>query len=197
MFDRIDKGLYWDKPLTLVEGCTPVSPGCLNCWSATMTHRFDYEERGGYNDDEILRPRLTTQFEYVNLGKSYKGPVHFNGKIICREDRLDIPLKRKKPTVWAVWNDLFHEDVPFVFQASALVMMRDTPRHRFIILTKRPERAKYFFDLLYRGQFAASEPLFNVWFGVTAENQEMADQRIPILLQIPAAVRIVSVEPML
>jgi protein gp37 len=56
---------------------------------------------------------------------------------------------------------------------------------------------KYFFDLLYRDGFAVKEPLVNVWLGVTAENQEQADKRIPILLEIPAAVRFVSVEPMI
>jgi protein gp37 len=178
MFNEISKGKYWDRSLTLVEGCTPVSPGCDNCWSAAMNHRFNQDK---------YEPENTLTYP---SGK-------WTGQIICRPDRLDLPLKVKKPTIWAVWNDLFHEGVPFDFQLSTLVMMRDTTRHLFIILTKRPERAKYFFDLLYRGQFAGREPLFNVWLGVTAENQKQADKRIPILLQIPAAVRFVSFEPLL
>lgn len=170
MINNISKGQYWDKSLTLVEGCTPVSPGCDHCWSAALASRFN-----------------------TFLTKDFK----FTGQINIRPDRLDLPLKRKKPTAWAVWNDLFHEDVPFDFQLSVLVTMRDTPRHKYLILTKRPEVAKKFFELLYRGQFASQEPLFNVWLGTTAENQEQADKRIPILLQIPAAVRFISMEPML
>jgi len=61
------------------------------------------------------------------------------------------------------------------------------PRHTFMILTKRPERM----------QMASWPPLPNLYFGVTAENQETADQRIPILLKTPAAKRFVSIEPCL
>jgi protein gp37 len=83
-------------------------------------------------------------------------------------------------------------------------------RHTFMILTKRPERMKELIQGLWNwsawrtAEFVVRQkhgdnqrPLPNVWLGVTAENQEMADQRIPILLQTPAAKRFVSVEPML
>ena len=76
---------YWQCSLTLVEGCTPVSAGCDNCWSAGAWHRF----KRGLTDDK---------------GK-------FTGEVVIRESRLDLPLKTKNPTVWAVWNDLFHENV--------------------------------------------------------------------------------------
>jgi protein gp37 len=67
--------------------------------------------------------------------------------------------------------------------------------HTFMILTKRPENAlKYITYALPRW---GNKPFKNLWLGVTAENQEQADKRIPILLQTPAAVRFVSVEPML
>jgi len=169
------------------------------------------------------------------------------------EKNLDLPLRVKKPQIWAVWNDLFHEDVSDEFLDRAFGVMlackifNNIPNHVFLILTKRPERMQKYFsippvELLKRWSFAAdgitrtddpdvlfnelvysatcrdwdengrnsggSEykpwgyidslwPLPNVWFGVTAENQEQADKRIPILLQIQAAVRFVSVEPML
>jgi protein gp37 len=81
---NISKGRYWDLPWSLVDGCTPCSPGCDHCWSAGMAHRF-------------YRQHLTTCD-----GK-------FNGHVAVRPERLDIPLKRRKPTVYAVWNDLFWE----------------------------------------------------------------------------------------
>jgi len=88
-----------------------------------------------------------------------------------------------------------------------------SPEHTFMVLTKRPERMKEYFntrprdsmkqervlviDEMGASNYSVSLPLRNVWLGVTAENQEQADKRIPVLLQIPAAVRFVSVEPML
>lgn len=111
MFDRIKTGQYWDQALTLVEGCTPVSPGCDNCWSAAMHHRFI--------TDNLTDPK----------GK-------FRGIIRLREDRLALPLKVRKPTVWCVWNDLFHEDVPDKFIAAVLWTMAMCPHHIFIILPK-------------------------------------------------------------
>ena len=65
----------------------------------------------------------------------------------------------------------------------------EAPKHTYLVLTKRPERA---YDIL-----RCYHKVSNIWLGVTAENQEQADKRIPVLLQIPAAVRFVSVEPML
>jgi protein gp37 len=103
-------------------------------------------------------------------------------------------------------GDLFHE---FVFNwilrpewecshnplHDIFKVMRDNPQHTFIILTKRPEWAKFFLvDVLQSNDLW---PMDNVWLGVSAENQEHADKRIPILLDIPATVRFVSVEPML
>jgi len=62
------------------------------------------------------------------------------------------------------------------------------------VLTKRAERM---YDFFSRSAFLINAPLQNLWLGVTAENQEMADLRIPVLLRIPARVRFVSIEPMI
>lgn len=116
------------------------------------------------------------------------------GKVVVHPERLEIPLKRKKPTVFAVWNDLFHDDVPRCFQERAFCVMGDITQHTFLVLTKRPEIMKDFviwFSDIY--QYEKS----SIWLGTTIENQEQADKRIPILLQIPAAKRFVSIEPML
>lgn len=193
------KNIWWEKSITLVEGCSPVSAGCDHCWSAGMANRF--------------RPELTA-----------KG--HFNGKIICRCDRLDEIIKRKKPTTWVIWNDLFHKDVPFEFIDQVLAVTALCSQHIFQILTKRPERRLEYFsapnslctergyhakgsrwgnnvcrlaDIMARKTGGECEglklPLPNVWHGITAENQEWYDKRRDDLRNTPAAIHFISYEP--
>lgn len=90
-------------------------------------------------------------------------------------------------------GDLFHDDVPIGFITNVLLTVQLAQQHTFLILTKRPERMRKVMSAI----FTVNVPLPNIWLGVTAENQEQADKRIPILLQTPAVVRFVSVEPML
>ena len=119
----------------------------------------------------------------------------WNGQVRFLHERLAIPKRVKKPTVLAVWMDLFHPDVSPLAIVLTLRMMDDCPQHTFLVLTKRPEVALEHFT---KNSMFVNRPLpKNLWMGVTAENQEQADKRIPILLEIPAAVRFVSVEPML
>lgn len=91
-------------------------------------------------------------------------------------------------------GDLFHEDVPFEYIAQMWIPMYAMEQHTFLILTKRPERMLEFLTLL---AIHPTRTPKNIWLGVTAENQEQADERIPLLLQCPAAVRFASIEPML
>ncbi|MCK4579399.1 MAG: phage Gp37/Gp68 family protein [Candidatus Marinimicrobia bacterium] len=182
------KGKYWDKAWSLVEGCTPVSEACNNCWLASMAHRFKTtcikETTIAITSDHFpMELRLTT----------FNGK--FNGTVNVRPDRLDIPLKTKKPTVFAVWSDLFHADVPKEFILKAFDRMDQASQHIFLVLTKRPLEL-YEFCSRY-GIGSGNNFPDNAWLGVTAENQEQADKRIPILLQVPAAKRFVSIEPML
>jgi protein gp37 len=109
-------------------------------------------------------------------------------------ERLGQPMRWRKPRKIFVCSmgDLFHESVPSGFIGGVYNVIQRNPWHIFQILTKRPKRM---LELLGSGYY--SKPLPNLWLGVTAENQAMADERIPLLLQTPAAVRFVSVEPML
>jgi protein gp37 len=119
--------------------------------------------------------------------------------------RLDQPLRWRKPRRVFVCSmgDLFHEDVETNRLRDIWFTMMLAKQHTFMVLTKRPENI---IPQLHRTAWKLNsdspylcKPMWpdHIWIGVTAENQEMADKRIPILLQTPAAVRFVSVEPML
>ena len=111
------------------------------------------------------------------------------GKARFMPERLDQPAKVHKPGRVFVCSmgDLFHETVSREWKQAVFTVACNTPRHTFIFLTKRPERV--------RDWWIGDVP--NVWLGVTAENQARADECVPILADIPAAVRFVSIEPML
>lgn len=159
-----------------VTGCSTVSTGCINCYAEKMARRL--AGRAGYPET----------------------PNHFD--VTLRPDRIDQPVRWQKSGRVFVCSmgDLFHEDVPFDFIERAFTTMAAcNGLHTFQVLTKRPERMREFYasrQYLASEQFAEN-PYSNVWLGVSVENQQTADERIPILLQVPAAVRFVSVEPML
>jgi len=106
---------------------------------------------------------------------------------------FNLPARTKEPHAWFVcsWSDFFHKDAD-KWRTEANIIMAENPQHLYLILTKRIERAEKNMSISWRCSWPS-----NVWLGVTAENQEMADKRIPLLLDIPASVRFVSVEPML
>jgi len=161
-----------------VTGCTPCSLGCTHCYAKRMARRL--AGRHGYPE----------------------APHHFD--VTLHPDRLDIPLRRKKPTIYFVCSmgDLFHEDVlePFIFRV--LKVTRDTPQHTYQILTKRPGRmapvmCEYYAKLRAAYGSKAEEPQRNLWLGVSVENQATADERREYLERCPAAVKFVSYEPAL
>ncbi|MFX1512058.1 MAG: DUF5131 family protein, partial [Promethearchaeota archaeon] len=110
---RIEKGMYWDRALSLVEGCTPVSPACDHCWAAAATGMRACQKN----------PKIRARYE--GLTKKVQSGPRFTGEIRIIEDDLEKPLRVKKPTVWAVWNDLFHPDVPFSFIDYAFYTMQE------------------------------------------------------------------------
>lgn len=172
-------GIQWaDYTWNPITGCTKVSPGCAYCYAEAVDKRFDH--------DNAYAP-------WIPGGRV--PTLHY--------DRLDDPLGVKKGGRVFVcsMSDLFHEAVPLAFVYRVFQAMAEAPQHTFQVLTKRPERALEFFDEYRHGiifeQDCAPWPLRNVWFGVTAENQRMVDERLPLLAQIPAAIRWLSAEPLL
>jgi len=112
-------------------------------------------------------------------------------RVTFHSDRLNEPLHWKKPSRIFVCSmgDIAHENVSWTWFEEIMGTISDCHQHLFLLLTKRPERLKKLLGGFW--------PFHNFWIGVSVENQKTADERIPILLQIPAAKRFVSVEPML
>jgi protein gp37 len=157
-----------DRTWNPVTGCTKVSQGCKNCYAERLYERF-------------------------NGHGSFKN-------VLTHSERLQQPLKWKQPSKIFVnsMSDLFHEDVPFDFIDKVFMVMALCKQHTFQILTKRPARMmEYFTDHPANILKPGFLPLQNVWLGVSVEDQATADERIPLLLQVPAAVRFLSCEPLL
>ena len=98
--------------------------------------------------------------------------------------------KQPKRIFTCSWSDFFLEDADD-FRADAWQVIKDTPQHTWLILTKRPERIKECLPDDWGSGY------HNVWIGVTAENQDRLKERLPYLVDIPAKVRFLSIEPIL
>jgi len=178
VFEMAETSIEWaTASWNPVTGCTKISEGCQNCYAERMSKRL--AGRYGYPKDEPF-------------------------KVTNQPDRLHQPGDWKKPKRIFVcsMSDIFHDDVEWNWLFSIFQIAGMLPRHQFLFLTKRPERAEQLLngDLGYhlqRQDWCDTWPIPNILIGTTAENQKRADERIPILLQIPAAARFVSVEPML
>jgi len=178
------KGKYWDVGITLVSGCSNVSDSCKHCWSAGFAHRFRNNPfYTGLTDEKGC----------------WNGHVRFNEHLLKR-------FERKTPTTFSIWNDLFHEGISFEQIYKTYGIIAQNQQHPVLVLTKRPEHALEFYNYydnevgMGYGRHIENHtipPIPNLYLGVSVENQKTADERIPILLQIPAAVRFVSCEPLL
>jgi len=170
-----DSSIEWtDSTWNPVAGCTVITAGCTNCYAMRMAARLAAMGQPKYNG-------LTR--------KSGRRHV-WTGTIRCDEKALDAPRKWHKPRRIFVnsMSDLFHENVPVPFIRKVWRVMRDTPRHTYQILTKRPERMV---------EVARHLPLLsNVWLGTSVEDDRVLD-RIDALRQVPAAIRFVSFEPLI
>jgi len=183
---------WTDATWNPLVGCDQISPGCAHCYAKEQHDR----RHKAYIAGKAMPVQYAQPFEVVQV----------------RPDRLDQPLHWRKPRRVFVnsLSDLFHDDVPDDFVKSVFTVMAIAKRHTFQVLTKRPERmrrlvsswrADDMYDYWYSFDDGAREveawPLPNVWLGVSVENQRFVDERIPLLLQTPAAVRFISAEPLL
>ena len=202
--------IQWtDATWNPVTGCTKVSPGCAHCYAETTADRF-WAAQYPHVDQQTRQPVNATSLP------STTEPRQFND-VWTHTDRLDQPLRWKRPRRIFVnsMSDLFHEAVSDEFVDRVFAVMALCPQHVFQVLTKRAERMRDYLGanpgeqagvrdrVLVAMQrvagvsVAVTWPLWNVWLGVSVENQHFADERIPLLLQTLAAVRFISAEPLL
>ena len=167
---------WTDATWNPVTGCSVVSAGCTHCYAMAMARRL----------------------EAMGIEK-YAGLTHKTGKRAVwngtvREDRkaLEAPYRWRKPKKIFVnsMSDLFHERVSDAFILDVWRVMRDTPRHHYQILTKRPERMAK----LVAARIGDILP--NVWLGTSVERADVA-RRIEYLRKVPAAIRFISFEPLI
>lgn len=170
------------------RGCTKVSPGCANCYAETLSHR---------------NPAVLGQW---GKGKPRVRAKNWNDPM--KWDR-DARKQGRTTTVFPSLCDIFDAEVPIGWLADFLEIVHDTPHLTWLLLTKRPEHAmdrmreaaeSYMPGAYFKPWIADwldGRPPNGVWIGASVEDQTRADERIPELLNIPAAGRFLSVEPLL
>ncbi len=154
---------WTDKTWNPVTGCTKISEGCKNCYAQIMARRLC----------------AMGQKKYAN-----------GFQVTLHENSINEPLHWRSPhTIFVCsMSDLFHSDVPDFFIDKVLETIKQTPQHRYQLLTKRADRmAEY---------FAKHEIPANVWLGVTVENGQ-SKERIDYLRPLKASVKFLSCEPLL
>jgi protein gp37 len=210
-------GISWtDETWNPFAGCSKISPGCRNCYAIGQAYR-----------NAAMGEKLTADGKNAGRLEAYQGlterkgdRVEWTGEVQFIPEALLIPFGWKKPRRIFVnsMSDLFHGGVRQGDLARVMATMAYTQRHTYQVLTKRPNnmrdsigQIKQLFrvaavDLGLDRQFMTvgdyqsydyEWPLPNLHLGVTVENQQTADQRIPALKQTSAALRFLSCEPLL
>lgn len=185
-----------------VRGCSRISEGCRNCYAERMAARMHKPGQWGH-------------------GLTANG--RWNGEVRLVKEKLLEPLRWREPRLCFVnsTSDLFHEKLSAAAIVDVFAVMYLARQHTFQVLTKRADilravvgGAIFRSEVMERAQDLAFDcdtipsypliavdqadwPLRNVWLGVSVEDQKTADERIPLLLQTPAAVRFISAEPLL
>ena len=152
-------------------GCSKISPGCSHCYMYAMYPRLKAMGNPGYP----ASPSVVTLFP----------------------ERLDVPVRTKKPTTWFVcsMSDLFHKQIPFEFILQVFQTMFEADQHTYQVLTKRPHRAKQFWQQ-HQDAFPEGKWPANIWMGTSIESQRYT-RRLEYLTAIPAPVKFVSAEPLI
>lgn len=164
-----ESSIEWtDATWNPVRGCTKISPGCTRCYAETFAERW----RGipGH-------------------------PYEFGFDLRLVPDKLAEPLRWKRPRKIFVnsMSDLFHESVPDDYILAVVDVMVRADWHVYQVLTKRAHRLRSLLQTKLRKHASLS----HIWWGVSVENQKHGVPRIAELRAAPAAIRFLSIEPLL
>lgn len=178
-------GIEWtESTWNPVRGCSRTSEGCRNCYAELVAARFS-------------GPGLP----YKGVARMTPSGPRWTGDLRLIERHLEDPIRWQRPRMIFVnsMSDLFHEKMPFDWIQAVFDVIFRAPRHTYQILTKRADvmAKKLRFVRTPIGMKWEDGPNPNVWIGVSVEDQENAEARIPRLIETPAAVRFLSVEPLL
>ncbi len=150
-------------------GCTRVSEGCKNCYAA------QFGKRTGRAKWERGAPRWRPSRETLLQPEKWNAARHYRRmKVFC-----------------ASMSDVFDAEVPCAWRHELWSLVHRCSNLDWLLLTKRPENISSMLPDWWTGQD------LGIWLGTTVENQRRADERIPILREVPCAVRFLSVEPLL
>ena len=158
---------WTDSTWNPVTGCTKVSRGCDNCYAERFSERF----RGVPGH-----------------------PFEMGFDLRLRDERLNQPLRWRRPRRIFVnsMSDLFHKDVPWDYVDRVFDVMEQADWHIFQVLTKRSSLMR---DYL-RGRYGEMMAPAHIWCGVSVEDRA-ALARVRHLQESPAAIRFLSIEPLL
>jgi protein gp37 len=186
-----NSGIEWtDATWNPTRGCSRISPGCQNCYAELQAARM--AGPGG-------------AYEGL-LDHTKAGRPRWNGQVRLVESQLGLPIRWTKPRRIFVdsMSDLFHEGLPVESIARVFAVMAQAKQHTFQVLTKRAPRMAQLLDdeKFWHLVWSAADVVHtrapkHIWLGVSVEDQQRADERIPWLLKTTAAVRFVSAEPLL
>ncbi|MGB8476551.1 MAG: phage Gp37/Gp68 family protein [Candidatus Acidiferrum sp.] len=165
----VNSTIEWtDATWNPVRGCTKISPGCKHCYAETFAERFRGVKGHPYEQGFDLR---------------------------LVPEKLAEPLRWRTPKMIFVnsMSDLFHDLVPDDYIVAVARVMATAKWHNYQVLTKRAERLRHLLNS--RLDFAAQQS--HIWWGVSVEDRKYGVPRIEELQKARAAVRFLSVEPLL
>lgn len=165
-------GIAWtDSTFNPWWGCTKISPGCDNCYAATFDHRL-----GQHYWDPKITPRMMSV-------QNWNRPLRWN--------REAEKAGKRHRVFCGSMCDVMDNKAPEGQRARLFELIKATPWLDWQLLTKRPQHFAKFLPADWGDGYP------NVWLGVSVENQEQANLRIPLLLDTPARIRFLSCEPLL